>query len=82
MAWLAGYWRGTGLGGECEELWSEPLADRMLGSFALVRDDKLVFSEALELVEEEGSLVLKIRHFDAGFDGLTIYIEMRPYASN
>lgn len=69
LAWLAGYWRGTGLGGDCEELWSEPLAGRMLGSFALVREGKLVFSEAMTLVEEDGSVVLKIRHYDADFVG-------------
>lgn len=67
LAWLAGYWRGTGLGGQCEEFWGEPIAGRMLGSFALVRDGELVFSEAMTLVEEDGSVVLKLRHYDAGF---------------
>lgn len=69
LAWLAGYWRGEGLGGECEEMWSPPVGDRMNGIFTLRKDGELVFSEAMLLVEEEGSLVLKVKHFTADFVG-------------
>ena len=67
VAWLAGYWRGPGLGGECEEIWSLPAGDRMQGIFTLSRDGALTFSEAMTLVEEEGSLVLKVKHFTPEF---------------
>ena len=35
FAWLAGHWRGEGLGGVCEEVWSQPLAGTMMGSCRL-----------------------------------------------
>lgn len=69
VAWLAGYWRGEGLGGPCEEIWSLPAGDRMQGIFTLSREGALVFSEAMTLVEEEGSLVLKVKHFTPEFVG-------------
>ena len=69
VGWLAGYWRGEGLGGSCEEIWSLPAGDRMQGIFTLSRDGALVFSEAMTLVEEEGSLVLKVKHFTPEFVG-------------
>ena len=69
LAWLAGYWRGPGLGGQCEEIWSLPAGDRMQGIFTLAREGKLTFSEATTLVEEEGSLVLKVKHFTPEFIG-------------
>ncbi len=69
VGWLAGYWRGDGLGGECEEIWSLPAGDRMHGIFTLANEGGLVFSEAMTLVEEEGSLVLKVKHFTPEFVG-------------
>ena len=50
VAWMAGYWRGPGLGGMSEEIWSQPAGDRMQGIFTLSREDGLVFSEAMTLV--------------------------------
>lgn len=67
MAWLAGYWRGEGLGGVSEEVWTRPSGDRMYGTFTLVREGKWVLSEAMLLVEEGGSLVLKVKHFTPDF---------------
>ncbi|MCH9648933.1 MAG: hypothetical protein K0U98_11895 [Deltaproteobacteria bacterium] len=69
VAWLTGYWRGPGLGGECEEIWSHPLDGRMFGTFVLAQEGKVAFSEAMVLVEEEESLVLKVKHFDPNFIG-------------
>ena len=69
LAFLTGYWTGEGLEGECEELWMPPAADRMYGTFTLYREGKLVFSEALLLVEEEGSVELRVKHFDPAFVG-------------
>lgn len=67
MAWLTGYWRGEGLGGHCEEMWGNPIGDRMYGTFTLRRDNKLAFSEHLVIVEDAGSLVMKVKHFTAEF---------------
>ncbi|HEY2785512.1 MAG TPA: DUF6265 family protein [Fimbriiglobus sp.] len=70
VAWLAGNWAGPGLGGQCEEIWTPPLAGckEMMGMFRCVRDGKIVISEHCVLCESEGSIVLKIRHFDPAFN--------------
>ncbi|MEM8996433.1 MAG: DUF6265 family protein [Acidobacteriota bacterium] len=69
VAWLGGYWRGEGLGGHVEELWGAPIGDRMVGSFTFSKGGGLVFAETMMLVEEGGSLVLKIKHFNPDFSG-------------
>jgi hypothetical protein len=69
LAWLAGRWVGEGLGGTVEEVWSPPLGGGMMGMFRLVKDGKLVFSEHLFLVEKEGRVVMRLKHFDADFKG-------------
>jgi hypothetical protein len=69
MAWFAGRWTGTGLGGVTEETWSEPAAGAMMGMFRLVKDEKVVFYEFLTLVEHEGSLLLKLKHFNPDLTG-------------
>jgi hypothetical protein len=70
VAWLAGHWTGPGLGGQCEEIWVAPLAGckEMMGMFRCVRDGTIVITEHMALVEADGSLALKIRHFDATFN--------------
>jgi hypothetical protein len=70
VAWLAGSWAGPGLGGLCEEIWVAPLGGckEMMGMFRCVRDGKIVISEHCALAEADGSLTLKIRHFDAAFN--------------
>ena len=70
VAWLAGNWTGPGLGGQCEEIWVAPLAGckEMMGMFRCVRDGKIIITEHLALVEADGSLALKVRHFDAAFN--------------
>lgn len=69
LAWLAGYWRGEGLGGIIEELWTAPLAGRMIGAFRLIKDDRTVFSEALQLEKQGESLVMRVKHFTPEFVG-------------
>jgi Domain of unknown function (DUF6265) len=67
LAWIQGRWVGEGLGGTVEEIWSPPMGDSMLGMFRLVKNGKVVFSEHCVIVEAEGSLVLRVKHFDANF---------------
>jgi len=69
LSWLRGYWVGPGLGGECEELWMPPMSDRMHGTFTLVQEGKLVFSEAMILVEVDDTVELRVKHFDPEFVG-------------
>lgn len=69
IAWLKGLWRGKGLDGKVEEMWSPPMAGGLVGTFRLVKDDKLVFSEFFVLEQAGESLTLKLKHFDAKFHG-------------
>jgi hypothetical protein len=65
MKWLAGHWKGTGLGGVSEEMWSEPAGGVMMGMYRLVISGKPSFYEFIHLAEENGSLVMKLKHFNA-----------------
>lgn len=69
LAWLAGSWRGTGLGGTVTETWDAPVAGRMLGHFLFVKDGAPVFSELLQIVPEGGGLVYQVRHFGPDLRG-------------
>ena len=69
MAWLAGHWRGEGLGGFVEEMWTPPRDGVMLGMFRLVRDGHPEFYELMAIVEEEQSLVLRVKHFNPDMTG-------------
>ena len=63
-AWLAGAWQGEGLGGYVEEVWTPARGGAMMGSFRLIRDDQVVFYEIFTLVEHEGGLQLRLKHFE------------------
>ena len=67
FAWLAGHWRGEGLGGVCEEVWSEPLAGTMMGSFRLVVDGEISFYELMVLGPDSEGMALKVKHFSKDF---------------
>jgi hypothetical protein len=69
FGWIAGHWLGKGLNGDAEEIWSPPLGNSMLGAFRLVKDGKVVFQELCTIKEEDGSVVLKVKHFDADLKG-------------
>ena len=69
LAWLVGTWRGEGLGGTVEEVWTAPTADTMMGVFKAARDGEVQFYEILILVQEEGSLTLKLKHFHPDLKG-------------
>lgn len=63
VGWLAGRWVGEGLGAVAEETWLPPAGGAMAGVFRLVRDGAPELYEIVTLVEEEGSLVLRLKHF-------------------
>lgn len=69
VAWINGYWTGKAFGGECEEIWSEPLGNSMTGSFKLVKDGKTSFFELLSIIEENQSLILRLKHFGPSLIG-------------
>ncbi len=69
MAWVQGEWVGEGLGGLCEEVWSSARGGSMLGIFRLIKDEKLLFSEYMELVAVDGTISLRLKHFGNDFVG-------------
>lgn len=64
IAWLQGYWVGTGLGGTVEEAWSPPSAGTMVGMFRMVKDGKPSFYELASIAEQGGTLRMRIKHLD------------------
>lgn len=69
LAWLAGHWRGEFLAGVADEVWAPPSAGSMMGMFRLVQDSAVVFYELMTIVEEGGTLVLKLKHFNPDLSG-------------
>lgn len=69
MAWLAGSWTGEGLGGISEEMWSKPAGGAMVGTYRLIKDGKPVFYEICWIVEQEGTIALRLKHFNADLTG-------------
>ena len=66
-SWLVGSWTGTGFGQRFEEVWNPPSADSMVGMFKLMNDDGVSFYEILLLTVDDGTLSLKVKHFNADF---------------
>lgn len=69
LRWLEGHWKGEALGGITEEVWSRPLGGSMMCAFKLVVEDKVKFYELATLSEENGTLVLRLKHFRADLKG-------------
>ncbi|HMG91826.1 MAG TPA: DUF6265 family protein [Chryseolinea sp.] len=70
IAWLAGHWKGTALGGVTEEIWSPPHANSMMGSYRLIKNDTaIVFYEIVTITEDGQSLTLKLKHFNKDLTG-------------
>ncbi len=67
VSWLAGSWSGEAFGSTFEEVWNPPSAGSMVGLWKLMNDGQVVFYELMLIVEEEGSLSLKVKHFNEDF---------------
>lgn len=65
--WLVGSWVGEAFGNTFEEDWNPGSAGTMVGMFKLIDGDEVSFYELMLLAEEEGSLNLKVKHFNADF---------------
>ncbi|MDN3646982.1 DUF6265 family protein [Pontixanthobacter aestiaquae] len=71
LQWLIGQWQGEGIGGaRAMESWLPPSGTTMVGTFVQeTADGAIHFTEHLYLMEENGSLVLKLKHFNADLTG-------------
>lgn len=64
IAWLAGTWTGEGFGGLAEDTWSQPRNGGMMGMFRLIKNNQPVFYQLRTLVEENNSLIMRLKHFN------------------
>lgn len=64
---LVGNWTGTAFGERMEETWSAPTGGSMVGTFKLFSGDEPSMYEIMLLTVEDGTLSLKVKHFNADF---------------
>ncbi|MGB5331228.1 MAG: DUF6265 family protein [Woeseiaceae bacterium] len=79
-SWLVGSWSGPAFGATFESVWNPPTAGTMVGLFKLYGDDGVAFYEILVLSVEDGTLSLKVKHFNADFsawEDKEDYVEFR-----
>ena len=69
VAWLSGHWRGEGLGGTIEEVWSPPQGDSMVGAFKLMKAGTVSMYELCAIVEEHDRIAMWVKHFNPDFTG-------------
>lgn len=69
FAWIAGHWKGEGMGGSFEETWNPPLGGTMLGMFKFINKEKIDFYEILTIVPKDDSFILRLKHFDSELVG-------------
>ncbi|MEO1647438.1 MAG: DUF6265 family protein [Pseudomonadota bacterium] len=71
MDWLVGQWQGEGIrGAPAMESWLPPMGGTMVGTFVQQENDgAIIFTEHLYLMEEGGTLALKLKHFNADLTG-------------
>ena len=71
LDWLVGQWEGAGIGGApAMESWLPPVGGIMVGTFVQTEaDGSIMFTEHMYLIEENGSLALKLKHFNADLTG-------------
>ena len=69
--WLVGSWSGSGIAGaEAHEAWIAPSGGTMVGIFVQeTAEGGIMFSEHMYLMEEGGSLVVKLKHFNPDLTG-------------
>ena len=69
MSWYVGRWVGKGFGGALEENFGPAMGNSMIGSFRLVQENKPVFYEFIAIIEENGTIAYKLKHFNPDLTG-------------
>jgi len=71
MDWLIGQWEGEGIrGAPAIESWLKPTGGTMVGTFVQEdADGTIMFTEHMYLMQENGTLALKLKHFNADLTG-------------
>ncbi|MEP1420869.1 MAG: DUF6265 family protein [Erythrobacter sp.] len=71
MDWLVGQWVGEGIqDAPAMESWLPPTGPTMVGTFVQeTTEGAIMFTEHMYLMEEEGTVVLRLKHFNADLTG-------------
>jgi uncharacterized protein YecT (DUF1311 family) len=71
MWWLEGLWQGEGIeGAPATESWLPSAGTTMVGTFIQqTAEGGIMFTEHMQIMEEGGSLVLKLKHFNPDLTG-------------
>lgn len=70
LAWLSGEWEGGGPGEtRARAVFSGPTGDHLTGHFVQASADGVSFLELMDVVETNGTLVFRLRHFNADLTG-------------
>ncbi len=63
MGWLEGNWKSKGKEISIQESWTRNGAHSMMGVASIYERDKIILFEICTITEEEGTLILRLRHF-------------------
>jgi len=66
---LAGSWRGEGMGSQVEEIWTRGAGGSLMGAFRLYDDDGVSFYELMHIRDTDEGIVLQLKHFNADLTG-------------
>ena len=70
LSWLAGEWRGDGIDAPATEVYSQALGGQIAGHFVQTdKQGRVAFQELVQIVPRGGSLVYRVRHFNADLTG-------------
>jgi len=69
LDWYVGRWVGKGFGGDLEENFGPAMGNSMVGSFRMVQDGTPIFYEFIAIIEENGTLAYKLKHFNPDLTG-------------
>ena len=69
LDWLAGSWKGEGLGGLAEEQWSAASAGSLVGTFKLISGGEPSFYEIFVISDEGDGVTLRLKHFNPDLTG-------------
>ena len=71
LDWLIGHWSGEGIAGAAaHESWLPPSGGTMVGTFVQeTGEGEIMFTEHMYLAEEDGSLVVRLKHFNPDLTG-------------
>ena len=80
LAWLEGSWRGDGITGPAEEVYSAPSGGQIVGHFRQLNADGTVwFYEIMAIAPMGDSLVYRLKHFNADLSGWEEKAEVRAF---